>query len=86
MDIKTWKSHPLYLGVVEILETNGQLADVKLYDLLKESYEDISFGKLNKTLMKLEIQGKIRVSTPKKGQRRVELIPEKETELMQLDG
>ena len=82
MAIKTWNSHPLYSAVVELLETKNSLSDIELYNFLKESYEDISFRELNKTLMKLEIQGKIHVSTLTKGKRRVELINEKETDLI----
>ncbi len=78
MSIKTWKPHPLYTTVVEILERKGPLTDVELYDLLKENYEGIGFGDLNKTLMRMEIEGKIYVSTLTKGKRRVELIEKKE--------
>ena len=78
MSIKTWKPHPLYTTIVEILERKGPLTDVELYDLLKESYEGIGFGDLNKNLMRMEIEGKIHVSTLTKGKRRVELIYRKE--------
>jgi len=78
MSIKTWKPHPLYTAIVEILERKGPLTDVELYDLLKESYEDIGFGNLNKTLMKMEIEGKVYVSALTRGKRRVELIKGKE--------
>jgi len=74
MSIKTWRSHPLDAAVVETLERKGPLTDVELYDLLKESYEDIGFGNLNKTLMKMEIEGKVYVSTLTRGKRRVELV------------
>lgn len=77
MSIKTWKPHPLYTTIVEILERKGPLTDVELYDLLKESYEGIGFGNLNKTLMRMEIKGKIYVSALTKGKRRVELIKRK---------
>jgi len=78
MHIKTWKPHPLYTAIVEILERKSPLTDVELYDLLKESYEGIGFGNLNKTLMRMEIEGKIYVSALTKGKRRVELIKRKE--------
>ena len=78
MSIKTWKPHPLYTTIVEILERKGPLTDVELYDLLKENYEGIGFGNLNKTLMRMEIKGKIHVSALTKGKRRVELIERKE--------
>jgi len=74
MSIKTWRSHPLDTAVIETLERKGPLTDVELYDLLKESYEDIGFGNLNKTLMKMEIEGKVYVSTLTRGKRRVELV------------
>lgn len=74
MPIKTWRAHPLDAAVVETLERKGPLTDVELYDLLRESYEDIGFGNLNKTLMKMEIGGKVYVSPLTRGKRRVELI------------
>ena len=78
MFIKTWKPHPLYTTIVEILERKGPLTDVELYDLVKERYGGIGFGNLNKTLMRMEIEGKIYVSALTKGKRRVELIERKE--------
>ena len=79
MSTKTWKPHPLYTTIVEILKRKGPLTDVELYDLIKETHEEAGFGDLNKTLMRLEIQGKIYVSTRTKGKRRVELIETKES-------
>jgi len=78
MSIKTWRPHPLYTTIVEILERKGPLTDVELYGLIKETYGEIGFGELNKTLMRLEIKGKIYVSTRTKGKRRVELMEAKE--------
>ena len=78
MSIKTWKPHPLYTTVVETLEKKGPLTDVELYDLVKEQYQGIGFGNLNKTLMRMEIEGKIYVSALTKGKRMVELIERKE--------
>ena len=79
MSTKTWKSHPLYTTIVEILERKGPLTDVELYELIKETHGEAGFGDLNKTLMRLEIQGKVHVSTLTKGKRRVELIEAKES-------
>ncbi|KPV62334.1 MAG: hypothetical protein AOA66_1366 [Candidatus Bathyarchaeota archaeon BA2] len=79
MSIKTWKSRPLYTAIVEILERKGPLTDAELYDLLKESYEGIGFGNLNKTLMRMEIEGRVYVSALTKGKRRVELTEKKES-------
>jgi len=79
MSIKTWKPHPLFTTIVEILNRKGSLTDVELYDLLKETYGDVGFGNLNKTLMKMEIEGKVYVSALTRGKRRVELIEKKES-------
>jgi hypothetical protein len=79
LSTKTWKPHPLYTTIVEILERKGPLTDVELYELIKETHGEAGFGDLNKTLMKLKIQGKLYVSTLTKGKRRVELIEAKES-------
>ena len=73
MTIKTWKPHPLYTEVMELLERKGPMTDLELYDLLKGSNEGIGYSNLNKTLMRMEIEGKIYVSALTKGKRRVEL-------------
>ncbi len=77
MPMKTWKPHPLYVTIVEILEKKGSLTDTELCDLLKESHGEIAFGVVNKTLMNLELEGKIHVSTFARKKRRVELIEKK---------
>ena len=79
MATKTWKSHPLYTTIVEILERKGPLIDLELFELIKGSHGEAGFGDLNKTLMQLEIRGKVYVSTSTKGKRRVELIETKES-------
>jgi transitional endoplasmic reticulum ATPase len=73
MALKTWKSHPLYTEVMELLERKGPMTDLELYDLVRASNEGIGYSDLNKTLMRMEIEGKIYVSTFTKGKRRVEL-------------
>ena len=79
MSTKTWKPHPLYTTIVGVLERKGPLTDVELYELIKGTHGGSGFGDLNKTLMRLEIQGKVYVSTLTKGKRRVELIEAKES-------
>jgi Fe2+ or Zn2+ uptake regulation protein len=78
MAIKTWKPHPLDLTIVEILEKKGAMTDEELFDLLKETQEQLGFGTVNQMLLKLEVQGKIYVSSLSKGKRRVELMKRKE--------
>ena len=79
LSTKIWKPHPLYTTIVETLERKGPLTDVELYELIKEPHGETGFRDLNTTLMRLEIQGKVYVSTRTKGKRRVELIEAKES-------
>jgi len=76
--VKTWRPHPLDLIIVEILEKKGAMTDDELFDLLRETHEDLGFGALNKMLMRMEIQGKVYVSSLTKGKRRVELVKRRE--------
>jgi hypothetical protein len=72
--IKTWNSHPLYTQIKEFLERKGPMTDMELFDLLKGTHEGVGFSELNKTLMRMEIEGSIYVSARIKGKRRVELV------------
>ncbi|NIP67441.1 hypothetical protein GWN63_05215 [Candidatus Bathyarchaeota archaeon] len=73
MSVRTWRAEPLDVKIVEILEDKGALTDEELLDSLRESYEDVAFGELNTVLLRLEIEGKIHVSSAVRGKRRVEL-------------
>ena len=73
MSVKTWKIHPLYTTIAEILEKEKSMTDVELFEVLKEIYKSIGFNDLNRTLMQMEVAGKIQVSTLSKGKRLVEL-------------
>jgi len=75
--VRTWRPHPLDLTIVEVLEKKGAMTDEELFDLLKETHEDLGFGALNKTLMKMEVEGKVYVSSLTRGKRRVELVKRK---------
>lgn len=77
MSTKTWKPHPLNVKIVELLDKRGPLTDGELFDLLKENYSNIGFTNLNRELMRMEIGGKIHVSTLTKGKRRLELVGSK---------
>jgi len=79
MTVKTWKPHPLDLTIVEVLEKKGPMTDAELLDLLKETHEDLGFGVLNQTLMRMEVEGKVYVSSLTRGKRRVELVKRRET-------
>lgn len=77
MSTKTWKPYPLHTLILEILEKKESLTDAELYDLLKKRYGNLGVRNLNQTLMKMEIDGKIYVSTLSKGKRRIELVTSK---------
>ena len=79
MVVKTWTSRPLSLTIVEVLEKKGAMTDAELFEELKETHEDLGFGMLNQTLMRMEVEGKVYVSWLTKGKRRVELVKRKET-------
>ena len=72
---RLWPVLPLHTCVVEILlKKGGALTDTELYQALRKSYGDLSLRELNKTLMRLEIEGIIHVFRLTKNIRRVELI------------
>jgi len=53
------------------------MTDIDLFDLVKATHE-VGFSELNKTLMRMEIEGVLYVSTSTKGKRRVELVEQKQ--------
>jgi len=63
--------------IIELLEGKGPITDIELLNIIKENHEDIGFRTLNQTLMKMEIEGKIHVSSLTRGKRRVELVKQK---------
>ncbi|MCK5630982.1 hypothetical protein KAH85_00320 [Candidatus Bathyarchaeota archaeon] len=73
MVTKTWRPHPLRTSLLEILQRKGAMTDADLYKMVKESQE-IGFAALNKELLRLEVQGLIRVTALTRGKRRVELV------------
>ncbi|MFB0567440.1 MAG: hypothetical protein ACETVM_02490 [Candidatus Bathyarchaeia archaeon] len=77
MSIRTWKPHPLHMVIIELLETKGPITDIELLNIIKENHEEIGFRTLNQTLMKMEIEGKIHVSSLTRGKRRVELVKQR---------
>jgi len=79
MVVKIWKPHPLELTIAELLEKKGPMTDAELFDQLTETHEDVGFGTLNQTLMRMEVEGKVYVSWLTKGKRRVELVKRKQT-------
>jgi hypothetical protein len=74
MPTKTWKTHPAYFTLLDLLQKKGALTDAELFDGLVEEYEDLGFKDFNELLMRLEISGKIRMTSMARGKRRIELI------------
>jgi len=74
LSTRVWGPRPLQLTVVDAIGRKGPLTDDELLRELKNGKEDMSFRELNNILMKLEVNGTIRVSRQMKGKRRVELV------------
>ena len=74
MPIKTWKTHPAYYFLLEILKKKGALTDAELFEALSEEFKDLGFKDFNELLMRLEISGTIRTASMVRGKRRIELV------------
>jgi transcription initiation factor IIE alpha subunit len=71
---KVWGPRPLQLSVIDVIGRKGPLTDDELLKELRNGKEDMSFRELNRILMRLEVNGLVRVSRQMKGKRRVELV------------
>ena len=67
----------MQLFVLEVVDRKGPLTDDELLRELRNGKEDLSFRELNRILLKLEINGLVRVSRQMKGKRRVEIAEER---------
>jgi hypothetical protein len=74
MPTKTWKTHPAYFVLLDLLEKKGALPDTELFEALTDEFEDLGFKDFNALLMRLEIAGKVRVTSMVRNKRRVEFI------------
>jgi hypothetical protein len=71
---KTWKTHPAYFFVLETLKRKkGSMTDTDLLEALSEEFADLGFRDFNEILMRLEVAGKITLTSMARGKRRVEL-------------
>ncbi len=59
--------------IVETLERNGALKFDELYKIVKKSNSEFTERDLNTLLMKMEIQGLVKVYRIPRGKRRIEL-------------
>lgn len=71
---KTWKTHPAYFTLLELLQKKGSATDAELFEALTEEFEDLGFKDFNELLMRLEISGRIRLTSMSRGKKRIELI------------
>jgi hypothetical protein len=71
--MKTWKTHPAYFSLIELLQKKGAMTDTDLFRALSEEFGDLGFKDFNELLMRLEVSGKIRTTSMTRGKRRVEL-------------
>ena len=74
MPTKTWKTHPAYFALLDLLKKKGALPDTDLFEALTDEFEDLGFKDFNALLMRLEIAGKVRVTSMVRNKRRVEFI------------
>ena len=72
--LSTWLPLPLHTLISELLKEKRAVTDVELFEVIRKKYRNIGFRELKKALMKMEILGKIHVSTITKGSMWVELI------------
>jgi len=74
---RIWGPKPLQLTVLDVIDRKGPLTDDELLKEIRNGKEDLSFRELNGILMKLEVNGFVRVSRQMKGKRRVELVEQR---------
>jgi hypothetical protein len=72
--MKTWKTRPAHFVLLEILSKKGAMADADLLEMIQEEFEDLGFMDFNELLMRLEVSGKIRVTSTARGKRRIEPV------------
>ena len=81
----TWRTIPLRNIILSILEKRqGVVIDKELTRLLKTNRVTVAPDELNRTLMELEISGKIHVQQITKTKRKIELIKDDYKELLHL--
>ncbi len=71
---KTWKTHPAYSTLIEILAKKGAMAENDLFEELSEECSDLGYRDFNQLLLRLEVAGRIRTTSMARGKRRIEPI------------
>jgi hypothetical protein len=70
---RTWKTHPAYFVLLEVLGKKRAMTDTELFEDLSEDFKDMGYKDFNELLMRLEVSGKIRTSSMARGKRRIEI-------------
>ncbi|MFX1485690.1 MAG: hypothetical protein ACFFBS_01040 [Promethearchaeota archaeon] len=79
MKRRYWDLVPLRNAILNaIAKRQGILLDNELFTMLQKDFKDLSYTKLNKALMALEIEGVVHVSQITKTKRRIEVMKEGE--------
>ena len=72
--MKSWKTRPAYYFILELLEKKkGSMADTDMLAALTEEFPDLGFKDFNELLMRLEVAGRIGITSMARGKRRIEL-------------
>lgn len=74
MSKKIWKELPTHYVLMEMLRKKGAITDAELFEYLNEEYKDVGVKEFYEILMRLEIAGKIRITSMARGKKRIELI------------
>jgi len=74
MPTKIWKILPAYFTLITALQKKGAVTDTELFEALTDEYQDLGYKDFSDLILKLEISGKIRVTSMSRGKRRVELL------------
>jgi hypothetical protein len=74
----TWRTIPLHNVILSILEKRqGVIIDKELTRILKTNRLNVTPNELDRTLMELEISGRIHVQQITKTKRKIELLGER---------
>jgi len=69
-----WKTRPAYFALLEILGKKGAMADSDLMGELNDEFPDLGTKDLNQLLLRLEVAGKIRMTSMARNKKRIELV------------
>ena len=77
MSVKIWKTHSVNDFILKTLKKKTAITEKELFAVFSKEFEDLGYKDFNKILMNLEIAGRIRTTSMKRGKRRIEPIGQK---------